>query len=133
MEHFLEITARYGTSGAIGAAILYLVLRMAKSGTFPEISVRFGRNGYRSSDADNGGNGNGKNGGNGKGDTEKIDSIVLKALREHQSGCAPEMHRKIEEYNKSVLAKIDAYHTAFSDSLGDCRERVARIEGTEKK
>lgn len=105
MDQVLEFAAKYGGSGAIGAAILYLILRMAKSGTFPEISIRFGRNGYRGSDASNGGNGNGGNG-NGNGKLTKAE--VAELINTHHTTCSTELYKHIDEFNRA-LGRIEGH------------------------
>jgi hypothetical protein len=141
MEDVLAELLKYGGVATGGATLYWILVRFLRKVHIPVVTIQIGRDGHPAQqDADNG-NGNGKNGGNGnaKDGTEKISRIVLQSIIEHQNKCSPELHRKIEEYNKIVIDKIDSSQRETSrqlldikEDISDTRERVARIEGTQR-
>jgi len=104
VDQIFSFAARYGLAGFICVLIFLLFAWWFKHWRPGTITLIIG-NGkqpvYKREHGNDGNNGNGK----------VDEAMILKAIAQHQQGCAPLLHEKIEQYNREVTAKIDAYHT----------------------
>lgn len=95
MDQILEIVTKYGGSGAVGAIILYIIMRVGKAGGVPAVTIHWGKapaeQPHVSAPA-NGGNGNGK--------LTKAEVAELIAL--HHTSCSTELYKHIDEFNRTL-------------------------------